>query len=174
MQDHQLEHAWDLLKKWDLMLCWLPILSPEKIRSIGGKKGERERERDYKRTFWRISVFCEWQSSLRLRDLGYKSMHATDLKSKERISMRPHWEPAMYPLDLGVHLGLESDSGIFKERKMTTSYCEIEVKMTLWAAIHRRCRFNPWVGKIPWRRKWQTHSSILAWKIPWTEESGGL
>ena len=19
----------------------------------------------------------------------------------------------------------------------------------------RRCRFNPWVGKIPWRRKWQ-------------------
>ena len=21
-----------------------------------------------------------------------------------------------------------------------------------------------WVGKIPWRRKWQTHSSILAWE----------
>ena len=20
---------------------------------------------------------------------------------------------------------------------------------------HKRCRFNPWVGKIPWRRKWQ-------------------
>ena len=20
---------------------------------------------------------------------------------------------------------------------------------------HRRCRFDPWVGKIPWRRKWQ-------------------
>ena len=19
---------------------------------------------------------------------------------------------------------------------------------------HQRCRFNPWVGKIPWRRKW--------------------
>ena len=19
----------------------------------------------------------------------------------------------------------------------------------------RRCRFDPWVGKIPWRRKWQ-------------------
>ena len=24
------------------------------------------------------------------------------------------------------------------------------------------------------RMKWQTHSSILAWKIPWREESGGL
>ena len=20
---------------------------------------------------------------------------------------------------------------------------------------HKRCRFDPWVGKIPWRRKWQ-------------------
>ena len=37
----------------------------------------------------------------------------------------------------------------------------------------RRLRFNPWVGKIPWRRAWQpTH--ILAWRIPWIEEPGGL
>jgi len=54
---------------------------------------------------------------------------------------------------------------------------------------HKRCRFNPWVGKIPWRRPWQpqslgwedpleeamaTHSSILAWRIQWTEKSGPL
>ena len=26
--------------------------------------------------------------------------------------------------------------------------------------------FNSWVGKIPWRNKWATHSSILAWRIP--------
>ena len=34
--------------------------------------------------------------------------------------------------------------------------------------------FDPWVGKIPWRREMVTHSSILAWEIPWTEEPGGL
>ena len=28
--------------------------------------------------------------------------------------------------------------------------------------------FYPWVGKIPWRREKATHSSILAWRIPWT------
>ena len=33
----------------------------------------------------------------------------------------------------------------------------------------KRLRFDPWVGKIPSRRKWQPYSSILAWKIPWTE-----
>ena len=30
------------------------------------------------------------------------------------------------------------------------------------------------MGKIPWSRKWKNHSSILAWRIPWTEEPGGL
>ena len=32
----------------------------------------------------------------------------------------------------------------------------------------------PWVGRIPWKRKWQPTPSILAWGIPWTEEPGGL
>ena len=34
--------------------------------------------------------------------------------------------------------------------------------------------FSPWVGKIPLEVEMATHSSILAWKIPWTEEPGGL
>ena len=40
----------------------------------------------------------------------------------------------------------------------------------------RRREFDPWVGKIPWRRVWQPTPvfSSLVWKIPWTEEPGGL
>ena len=38
----------------------------------------------------------------------------------------------------------------------------------------RRPRFNPWVGKIPLEKEVGTHSSTLAWEIPWTEEPGGL
>ena len=38
----------------------------------------------------------------------------------------------------------------------------------------KTCWFDPWVGKIPWRKEMVTHSSILAWRIPWTEEPGGL
>ena len=34
--------------------------------------------------------------------------------------------------------------------------------------------FDPWVRKIPWRKKMATYSSILAWKTPRTEEPGGL
>ena len=32
----------------------------------------------------------------------------------------------------------------------------------------------PWVGKIPLEKERATHSSISAWKIPWTEEPGRL
>jgi len=34
----------------------------------------------------------------------------------------------------------------------------------------RRCRFDPWVVKIPWRRK----PSIFALEFPWTQEPEGL
>ena len=37
---------------------------------------------------------------------------------------------------------------------------------------------DTWVGSLdqenPLEKEMATHSSILAWKIPWTEEPGGL
>ena len=38
----------------------------------------------------------------------------------------------------------------------------------------RKPGFDPWVGKIPLEKEMATHSSILAWKISWTEDPGGL
>ena len=31
---------------------------------------------------------------------------------------------------------------------------------------HKRCRFDPWVGMIPWRRKWQPTPLFLLGIIP--------
>ena len=39
---------------------------------------------------------------------------------------------------------------------------------------HKQYRFDPWVGKIPLEKEIATHSSILAWRIPWTEKPGRL
>jgi len=36
-----------------------------------------------------------------------------------------------------------------------------------------RCRFYPWVGKIPWRREWQPSPVSLPGK-PHRQEPGGL
>ena len=38
----------------------------------------------------------------------------------------------------------------------------------------KRCRFDPRVGKIPLEEGMATHSSILAWRIPWREELGRI
>ena len=55
-----------------------------------------------------------------------------------------------------------------REERMTTSWCNREgatgeesasftlvINNPLANAGDMRCRFNPWVRKIPWRRKWQ-------------------
>ena len=34
--------------------------------------------------------------------------------------------------------------------------------------------FDPWIWEDPLEKGTVTHSSILAWKIPWTEEPGRL
>jgi len=39
---------------------------------------------------------------------------------------------------------------------------------------HERCEFDPSVGKIPPEKGMATPSDIFAWRIPWTEEPGGL
>ena len=38
----------------------------------------------------------------------------------------------------------------------------------------RRPGFNPWVGKIPWKRAWQPTPVFLTGESPWTKEPGGL
>ena len=38
----------------------------------------------------------------------------------------------------------------------------------------RRHGFNPRIQQIPLEKEMATHSGILAWEIPWTEEPGRL
>ena len=43
----------------------------------------------------------------------------------------------------------------------------------VWTEAIWETQVQPWVGKIPPEKEMATHSSILAWEIPWTEEPGG-
>ena len=40
--------------------------------------------------------------------------------------------------------------------------------------IVQETQFDPWVQKISLEEGMATYSSNLAWRIPWTEEPGGL
>ena len=51
------------------------------------------------------------------------------------------------------------------------------VKLKKKKRIHLQCGrpgFDPWVGKIPWRRAWQPIPVFLPGESPWTEVPGGL
>ena len=38
----------------------------------------------------------------------------------------------------------------------------------------RETGFSPWVGKMPWKRVWQSTPVFLPGDSPWTEKPGGL
>ena len=48
------------------------------------------------------------------------------------------------------------------------------VKNPSASAGDKKCRFDPWVGKFPWRRGWQHAQVFSPGENPWTEEPGGL
>ena len=45
---------------------------------------------------------------------------------------------------------------------------------SLWDTHHVLFLDGGGVGEAPWDKAMATHPSILAWKVPWTEEPGGL
>ena len=47
-----------------------------------------------------------------------------------------------------------------------------ETGKNLLAMLETRVQFLGWEG--PLEQEVATHSSILAWRVPWTEEPGGL
>ena len=40
--------------------------------------------------------------------------------------------------------------------------------------VMQEVRVQSLVGEDPLEKEMETHSSILAWRIPWSEEPGGL
>ena len=63
---------------------------------------------------------------------------------------------------------------MYNYRKQVASQIAQWERTCLQCRRYQRYRFNSRVGKIPWRRAWQPNSSLLARKIPWTEEPGVL
>ena len=58
----------------------------------------------------------------------------------------------------------------------TQGFCQEQIILYIQTICLQcgRPRFNPWVGKIPLEKEMANHYSILAWRVPWTEEPGRL
>ena len=58
--------------------------------------------------------------------------------------------------------------------KSFSTQLALVVKTAYQCRRHQRCGFNPWIGKIPWKRAWQPTAVFLPGESPGTEEPGGL
>ena len=72
------------------------------------------------------------------------------------------------------------------EENISTNHCDLDLGIGFLdmmgfsgssagkepACQRRRCGFNPWVREDPLEEGMATHSGILAWRIPWTEQPG--
>ena len=79
------------------------------------------------------------------------------------------------PMD--CNLPGSSAHGIFQARVLewgAIAFSKIYLYLPVTICLQcERPGFDPWVGKIPWRRKGLPNSSILASRISWTVESMG-
>ena len=73
----------------------------------------------------------------------------------------------------------------------SSNIIENPIKTLKWSTLKKNLKWKKYMGKEPWKRldihicineslcgtpvekEMATHSSILAWRIPWTEEPGG-
>ena len=76
---------------------------------------------------------------------------------------------------------LESVSYATGEEQRAITHCsrKNEVAFPVAQSVKKSACYAGNLGSIPWlgrslEKEMATHSSILAWKIPWTEELGGL
>ena len=67
--------------------------------------------------------------------------------------------------------GVEPTGSFLPVRHQWGLPCRLSNKEAIYQC--REHGFNLWVGKLPLEKEMATHSSTLAWEIPWTVEPGG-
>ena len=86
--------------------------------------------------------------------------------SRVRLCATPQTAAHQAPVSLGFSRQ-EHWSGLIHIKQMVTNITPKE-----FAGQCKKCGFDPWVGKILWRRKWQPTPVFLLGKSPWAEEPG--
>ena len=98
-----------------------------------------------------------WQKAKRTRGLSRTLRFSCLLVAQRRRTVR------------GKQVGGGDAKKERDERGICVDLRPIHVEVWQQTAC-RRPRFDSWVGKILWKKEMAIHSSILAWRIPWTEE----
>ena len=145
----------------------------EKGRGTGE---ERHTQREWWRRLWVFQILTEMENT-KTGPGRHLSWCCTNeiLKIKGRMIQETQWIWSQKWLKLGTWSVTDySSAQVVTDKASGFPAGTREKEAARQCRRLKRCRFDPWVGKIPWRHAVATHSSILAWRTPWTEEPGRL
>ena len=99
----------------------------------------------------------------------FPELDFSDISYRDFVSPRWDWELSLLMQTLFLcHFAL-----CIPQRIFTSLHAHLEIIQFNHTTINnkesacqcrsrRKCRFNPWVGKIPWRRQWQSAPVLLS------------
>ena len=147
----------------------LPAMQETQVQSLGWEDPlEKEMAPHSSTLAWRIpwteepGRLCPWgrreldtTERLHLTPAPAKAAHSDGRKLRLRRGLSALAQCVLLCRDVSEnHGGFPGDTSACRRRRL------------------KRPGFNPWVRKIPLEEEMATHSSVLAWRIPWTEEPG--
>ena len=96
-----------------------------------------------------IYTFPPWNIHSTLHFKPVLRGNSREVNSKSQPLVRAYCSPWTVPSFVFINL-FNPDSVLVELRRWLSGW-----RIYLQCRSHRRLRFNPWVRKIPWRRKWQ-------------------
>ena len=179
--------------KHSLLLLWLftgrhsswrktldsPLCSSSKCLVMGKcswmvPRGDQSIRHSFRQ--WKMKLFeLEWSEKKFIFLLPRLQFSRATHVSKSNVGWK-HWPPRTRWLWICCSLG----APVWWRTTFISGAPSPSEGLTWWhigkdsACQCRRCGFNLWVRKIPWRRKWQLTPVFLPGESPWTEEPGGL
>ena len=81
-------------------------------------------------------------------------------------------------LKTNLNVTLFGDKGFADAIKLRQSHTRLRASLVAPTVKNPPAKRETWVQSLGWEdlleKEMDTHSSIFAWRIPWTEEPGGL
>ena len=90
------------------------------------------------------------------------------------MSKRPHCSDSWFPQSVRWESYIQSSRPLWGFNKIQNTETPSVAQMVKNLLAMRETWDGSLVGKIPWRRAWQSTPVLLPGESPWTEEPGGL
>ena len=161
------DQCFSLLPVWSVVFpWWWIVLRNSAVGAEGKQEWEGQGVSDEKQHLWRWTRERPQYSCN--RHTGYRSQSAIVFEKRDQTKMPPSLPTC------------SSISRIYLDLDIRSLYCMYQGRSSLVAQTVKnlpamqetRVRSLGW--EDPLEKGVATHSSILAWRIPWTEEPGGL